>query len=259
MNMKYISRKTGKFLKKHMPEILTIASTVGVGVSIYLTRKATKAEEILQNGGNLEVMEPIEKVKAYASIYWPVAIVSSASIGCMWCAHILDKRMQTQLLSAYMALGQAYERYKETVRRNVDLETYCKIQEEYQDEMRRDDGKIYITPDDQLLFYLPFYNKYFNRTMKEIIDAEYQVNREFALAGYVSFNTLLDALGLYPIVGGEDIGWSQDAGMAFYGYGWIDFEHRLQTTDDGLECYYIEMPFLPTEDYLNYGIGHVIS
>ena len=257
MNTKYFAKKTGRFLKKHLPEILTIASTIGVGASIYLTRKATKAEQILQNGGNLEAMEPIEKVKAYASIYWPVAIVSSASIGCMWCAHILDKRTQSQLLSAYMALGQAYERYKEVVRNNVDHETYCKIQEEYLEEMQSSDEKR--DTDEQLLFYLPYYNKYFNRTMKEVIDAEYQVNREFALAGYASFNTFLDALGIYPIVGGDDIGWSQDAGVAFYGYGWIEFEHRLQKTDDGLECYYIDMPFLPTEDYQDYGIGQIIS
>lgn len=256
MNTKCMAKKTGKFLKKHLPEILTAASTVGVGASIYLTRKATKAEQILQNEGNLEAMEPIEKVKAYASIYWPVAIVSTASIGCMWCAHILDKRMQTQLLSAYMALGQAYERYKEVVRRNVDEETYCKIQQEYEEEMRapNKDGL-----EEELLFYLPFYNRYFNATMKEVIDAEYQVNREFALSGCASFNTFLDALGIYPIVGGDDIGWSQDAGVAFYGYGWIDFEHKLQKTDDGLECWYIDMPFLPTDDYLDYGIGKIIS
>lgn len=258
MNTKYMMKKSGRFLKKYLPEILTIASTIGVGASIYLTRKATKAEQILQNEGNLEAMEPIEKVKAYASIYWPVAIVSSASIGCMWCAHILDKRTQSQLLSAYMALGQAYERYKEVVRNNVDQETYCKIQEEYEAEMKAD-RELPRDTDEQLLFYLPFYNKYFNRTMREVIDAEYQVNREFALAGYASFNTFLDALGIYPIVGGDDIGWSQDAGVAFYGYGWIEFEHRLQKTDDGLECYYIDMPFLPTEDYQDYGIGQIIS
>lgn len=256
MNTKHIMKKTGRFLKKHLPEILTAASTVGVGASIYLTRKATKAEQILQNEGNLEAMEPIEKVKAYASIYWPVAIVSTASIGCMWCAHILDKRMQTQLLSAYMALGQAYEHYKEVVRRNVDEETFCKIRHEYEEEMKEPKKEGL---EEELLFYLPFYNRYFNATMKEVIDAEYQVNREFALSGYASFNTFLDALGIYPIVGGDDIGWSQDAGVAFYGYGWIEFEHRLQTTDDGLECYYIDMPFLPTEDYLNYGIGQIIS
>ena len=144
MNTKHLAKKTGRFLKKHLPEILTVASTVGVGASIYLTRKATKAEQILQNEGNFEAMEPIEKVKAYASIYWPVAIVSSASIGCMWCAHILDKRAQTQLLSAYMALGQAFERYKETVRQNVDQETYCKIKEEYLEEMQHPETSQYL-------------------------------------------------------------------------------------------------------------------
>lgn len=258
MNTKHFIKKSGRFLKDHLPEILTITSTIGIGASIYLTRKATKAEQILQNGGNLEAMEPIEKVKVYASIYWPLAVVSTASIGCMWCAHILDKRQQTQLLSAYMALGQAYERYKEIVRKNVDHETYCKIQEEYEEELRAEQEFPRDT-DDKLLFYLPFYNQYFNATMKEVIDAEYQVNREFALAGYVDFNMFLDALGIEPIVGGDDIGWSQDAGVAFYGYGWIEFEHRLQTTDDGLECYYIEMPFLPTEDYQDYGIAKIIT
>ena len=258
MTKKYLMKKTGRFLKSHLPEILTAASTVGIGASIYLTRKATKAEQILQNEANLEAMEPIEKLKAYASIYWPVAIVSTASIGCMWCAHILDKRQQTQLLSAYMALGQAYEHYKEVVKKNVTDEQYLMIEEEYRHDVEAL-SESNDQPDEQLLFYIPFYNGYINRTMAEVIDAEYQVNREFALAGCASFNTFLDALGVDPIPSGEDIGWSQDAGAIFYGYGWIEFQHRLTKLDDGMEYYYIDMVFLPTSDYLSYGLGQIVQ
>ena len=33
MNTKYLAKKSGRFLKKHLPEILTITSTIGVGAS----------------------------------------------------------------------------------------------------------------------------------------------------------------------------------------------------------------------------------
>lgn len=247
--------KCMKFTKNHLPEILTIAGTVGVGSTIYLTRKCTKAEEILQNEGKMTGMEPIEAIETYTRLYWPVLISGIGTVGCLWGARILDECKQANLLSAYMALGQAFEKYRRTVKMNVDDDTFCKIEEEYIEEMRHP-----IEPStDQILFFEPHYGKFFNSTMVDVLKAEYEVNREMALGGASSLSTFLDALGLYPIVGSDQIGWSQDAGLVFYGYGWIEFIHEKGVTDDGLEYYYIKMPFEPTPDYLDYGIGQIIS
>lgn len=251
----HATNKLCKFVRNHLPEILTIAGTAGVCSTIYFTRKCTKAEEILQNEGKMTGMEPIEAIETYTRLYWPVIISGIGTVGCFWGAHILDERRQANLLSAYMALGQAFEKYREAVKINVDSETYCKIEDKYKAEM----ASGVIVTDDKLLFFEPHYGKFFNASMQEVLTAEYEVNREMALSGASSFATFLDSLGLYPVVGSDQIGWSLDAGMAFYGYGWVEFIHEKGHTDDGLEYYYIKMPFEPTADYLDYGIGQMIT
>lgn len=257
MKTDLLVRKSTKFIKDHLPEILTIGATIGVCSTVYLTRKSTKAEQILQNEGKLTGLEPIEIIETYARLYWPVAIAGGASIACLWGAHIIDKRREANLLTAYMAIGQAFEKYRATVKANIDEQTFCKIEEEYKAEMAcREYPK---DEDDELLFFEPHYGKFFNAKMEDVVSAEYAVNREMCLAGAASLATFMDELGLYPAAGSDCIGWSLDAGVVFYGYGWIEFIHEKMCTDDGLEYYYIKMPFEPTADFLDYGIGRVIT
>lgn len=250
-----ICDKALTFAKDHMPEILSVGATIGIGATAYFTHKATKAEVLLQNEGKMTDLEPTETIETYARLYWPAVIAGIGSISCLWGAHIIDKRREANLLTAYMALGHAFEKYRETVKMNVDNETYCKIEDEYKAEVMSGT----MVTDDLLLFFEPHYGKFFNASMQDVLKAEYEVNREMALSGASSFATFLDSLGVYPIVGSDQIGWSLDAGMAFYGYGWIEFIHEKGRTDDGLEYYYIKMPFEPTPDYLDYGIGQMIT
>lgn len=255
MKTDLLIRKSTKFVKDHLPKILTIGATVGVCSTVYLTRKATKAEQILQNEGKMTGLEPIETIETYARLYWPVIIAGGASIACLWGAHIIDRRREANLLTAYMAIGQAFERYRETVKMNVDEATYQKIEDSY----LMSKSFYPIEDENELLFFEPHYGKFFNARMEDVVRAEMAVNREMALAGAASLATFMDELGLYPIVGSDMVGWSLDAGLAFYGYGWIEFIHDKMCTDDGLEYYYIKMPFEPTSDFLDYGIGRMIT
>lgn len=75
------------------------------------------------------------------------------------------------------------------------------------------------------------------------MQAEYHLNRNFILRGYVSVNDFLDFLKLEHTASGDKDGWEEFAGEAFYGYRWVDFEHRHYTTDDGLSVCAIETPF----------------
>lgn len=75
------------------------------------------------------------------------------------------------------------------------------------------------------------------------MQAEYHLNRNFILRGYVSVNDFLDFLKLEHTASGDEDGWEEFAGEAFYGYRWVDFEHRHYTTDDGLSVCAIETPF----------------
>lgn len=86
----------------------------------------------------------------------------------------------------------------------------------------------------------------FERTMTQVIQAEYHFNRNFALRGEACLNEFYDFLGLPHIDGGDAIGWDIAFGDEFYGYQWIDFEHESFTLEDGMECTLINYPFPPT-------------
>lgn len=92
-------------------------------------------------------------------------------------------------------------------------------------------------------FYFEPYGKFFESTMENVMQAEYHLNRNFILQGYVSVNDFLDFLKLEHTASGDKDGWEEFAGEAFYGYRWVDFKHRHYTTDDGLSVCAIETPF----------------
>lgn len=100
------------------------------------------------------------------------------------------------------------------------------------------------------LFYIFGHDSFFERSMAEVIDAEYQINRLYVLNGYVSLNDLLVELGLPTTDEASELGWSADVAADIYDKCWLDFDHELITTDDGLECFVIRSRIKPQADYL---------
>ena len=101
-------------------------------------------------------------------------------------------------------------------------------------------------PDDKVVFYEELSGESIVCYEREIMDAEYHLNRNFALRGYAALNEFYEFLGLPKTDYGDAVGWSMS-----YGYSWIDFEHRLINRDDGgTPIYSIDMIFPPDDDYL---------
>ena len=83
---------------------------------------------------------------------------------------------------------------------------------------------------------------------REVMAAEYHLNRNFIIAGGVTLNMLYDFLGLPQTKEGEELGWS-----LCDGYCWIDFEHTLLSKDDGgMPVYSIDAVFSPHDEYDDY-------
>ena len=62
-----------------------------------------------------------------------------------------------------------------------------------------------------------------------------------------ALNEFYEFLGLEKTDYGELLGWAPlDEGMY-----WIEFNHRKLIMEDGLQCYILEMPFDPREEYLD--------
>ena len=106
--------------------------------------------------------------------------------------------------------------------------------------------------EEKLLCYEPISKRYFHATEAVLLEAFYNLNRDFALNGYASMNDLYNYLGLDYIPEGDLKGWCADYLASEWEYFWIDFSYLKQKTDDGLEVYYVEAYQEPINDYLNY-------
>ena len=249
MTMK-LADKTKLYLSRNSSTILTVISALGVVTTVVMAVKATPKAMILLDNAKKEKNEEltvIEKVQVAAPVYIPTVIMGAASIACMFGANALNKNKQASLASAYALLDNYHKQYRKTL---IDLHGE-EIDVEVRNEMARHNCSFHQigldVPDNKVIFYDEISGESFVRYEREVMDAEYHLNRNFALRGYASYNEFRMFMDLPPTDYGDEIGWSIDGG-----YSWIDFEHRLITKDDGGDdIYSIDMIFPPDADYLD--------
>ena len=250
-------------LKRSSPLLLTILGAAGVVGTAYLAVRGYKHAESIRlvelhkrNDEGMENATPGEMVeiklltreeefKLTWKCYIPAASVGLATILCIFGANGLNRHQQASIASAYALLDQAYKEYrkkaKELYGEQADISIRQKMMDDPKDLEEPSDGRI--------LFYDEASGRYFERTMLEVLDAEYQLNRAFITEGQVKLNDFYDLLALPKTKLGATVGWSIDSAVAFFGYQWIDFEHDLVKMEDGLECYILHMEFAPSPDF----------
>lgn len=151
------------------------------------------------------------------------------------------------------SVWDADEKYKDKLKELYGEEAHQKIVDAIAEEKAKD---VYITstglvrnssldfdehdPNDERLFYDAYSNRYFESSINRVIQAEYHLNRDFVISGYLPANHFYQLLGLEPLEGGDTVGWSIDTGIY-----WIDFNHSKVTLDDGLEVLVIDMDWVP--------------
>ena len=240
-----------EWLKKKAPLILSCLGAGGVVYTAVLAAKATpKAimtidyaeREKFSKGG---IITWKERILPAAEAYLPAAAVGAGTIACILGANALNQKQQASLISAYAALDQAFREYRGKVLSLAGVETdhavMNSIREEHKDQKENNPPWEVVQT-----FYLEGYPRFFDLTMEQVARAEYCLNRNFVLRGYVTFNEFLHFLGLDDLgEKGEHIGWEAYIGEAFYGYQWIDFDHIHRVSDEGFRVCGIEMPFPP--------------
>lgn len=244
-------------LKRASPTILTILGAAGVVGTAVLAVKATpKAMQLIEEADyekrrdQDDVLTPMETVKVAWKPYIPAASVGLATIVCILGANGLNRKQQAAITSAYILLDNTYREYQKKVRELYGPEADSAVRREVA--KKTPPNSEDMPSGDELLFFDFFSGRYLNRPIEQVIDAEYQLNRKFIHKDYVTLNEWYELLGMEPVDFGDMLGWSVSAGEAFYNYQWIDFEHELQTMDDGLECYIIHMTNPPTADFMDY-------
>lgn len=240
-------------LKRASPTILSCLGVVGVVATAVMAVKATP--RALKICGDLQLdhfekgeEEPtnLDYVKAAWKPYIPSVAIGLGTIVCILGANGLNRKQQAAITSAYIFLNNAYREYKDKVKEVYGEDADCEVRKKVAKENYTGDTEV---SDGKLLFYDELSCRYFERTMAEVLDAEYHTNREFILEGDVKLNKFYELLGLPLTELGEVVGWNSDSAAAFFGYQWIEFEHDLVTMDDGLECYILHLPFMPSPEF----------
>lgn len=254
--------------RKAIPILLSCLAVIGTAATAVIAVRATpKAQENKKKAENYKakevehgleehsssivstndaVLTPMEVIKAEAPAYLPAAAVGIATVLCILGAGALNLRQQASLASAYALAERTYHRYKDKVKTIIGPEANHAVEEAMQQEENdiSDDRPPW---DEVQTFYIECgeWSTFFERTMEQVKDAEYSINRNLNLKGYVTFNELLEFLNIPSIKNGDRVGWDHYDGEVFYGYLWIDFVHRWFSTDDGLMVCAIDMPFTP--------------
>lgn len=244
-----VCHKSLLYLKRSSPTILSCVAVIGAVTASVMAVKATpKAMKILEaaekdKGEELTKREVVIKA---APVYIPSIGIGLASVMCIFGANVLNKRQQAALAGAYALMENSYKEYRNKVKELFGKDCGSAVAKD-----RYESGDIDLSfGDGKELFYEEISGEFFERTRDEIVSAEYHFNRNFILRGYATLNEFYEFLGLPKTEAGDMLGWSLDAGSAFYGYSWVDFEHTPATMEDGLTAIIISMPFPPTADYL---------
>ena len=233
-----------KFLRKHGGTLLAIGASIGVGLTMWETGKATVKATTFVTMNKDEPMTKKEIVKDCWKFYVPAAVVSAGTVVCILGSNALNKKQLASMTAAYMALGKTYQEYRRQVAERIGAE-----KAKGEDAQRDKDGDVIR------LFYEPASKRYFHATMSRVIEASYYFNRELATNGCISVNEwcnylCADELTVTPE--GDQMGWCLDQLIYDWDAYWMDFEYDKQITDDGLECYYLAPALDPVKNYLNY-------
>lgn len=261
-----LTKTCTKFLRRHGGTILAVAASIGVvATAVETGRATTKAKHILEvdkeltkfNEDEFGVVEGPPTKREIVLMCWkayvPAAILGGGTIACILGSNALNKKQIASLTAAYMALGKTYQEYRRQVVQEVGPEKEADIRNMASKDVQDIAQNRY--DDSVRLFYEPATKRYFHATMADVIQASYYFNRCLAIDGYISVNewcTYICSDELPVLPDGDEKGWCMDQLVEDYDMLWMDFEYDVQTTDDGLKCYYLAPYLDPVADYLNY-------
>lgn len=249
MNTARLIAKSKSWLRRESPTILTIIGAVGVVATAVTAVKATPKALALIEEEQDAALTPIETVKVAWKPYIPSVIIGTATIACIFGANVLNQRQQAALTSAYIFLERSYKEYKDKVKAVLGEDAAKQVDEAIVKDRFTEEEMMPNPGGDKCLFYLDYYGKFFERSMLEVRDAEYQLNRKLSKDGEVNLNYFMALLDLPEVEFGNILGWSQEDAFDNYNYTWIEFEHVMLQVNDDLECYEIKFLLPPSEGY----------
>lgn len=238
--------------KRAVPTILTVIAAAGcVGSVISAIHDTPKAQQLIDQAEKErgDPLDNIEKIKVGLPAYIPTIAITIGTITSIFGANICNKRQQAALVSAYSMLDASFKRYRRTAVECYGDNADSVISENVAFNEFQKNRFPQSTRPDTYIFYDEYSNRFFERTMVEVLNAAYHLNRNFCLKGEVDLNEWYLFLGLDTTKFGSTVGWS-DAMYDFYGYAFIDFVYEEVTEVDG-SFIAIRMPFPPVPEFMD--------
>lgn len=228
MNLSY-------FIVKHKPTLLTGLGLVGLGVTAIISfLSGMKAEKILSENPEASTVNKIKRIAIPCIL--PVLGACIGTGTAIAKADTLHLRRENALNIVSVRDNEKYRTLLSAVASAAGT-TAAELVADKSSE-QAEDGKS--------MFYEPWSGTWFASTLQDILDAEYNLNRNFTLRGYISMKEVYAFFGIPNVDDkeGDYIGWSYDNGIDD-GYSWVDFVNKKKIDTDGDEYYIIEYPFAP--------------
>lgn len=243
--MNKLIKQTKVFVRKNSTTILTTLGCAGVvGVGVTSAKGGMKYER--ENRRRLN-QSPDEKIMLAIDSFAPAVFLGVATIGCIIGSNVVGKHQRDVISSAYMILDSSYKKYRD------------RVKELYGDDIDRSIRKYigndeytdcrYKSQDGTELFYDAISERYFESTRANVIQAQYDLNKDLAKTEMVCLNDYYKYLGIPEIEEDKYYGWSTFSHPVEVGHNWIDFRFHEMEMEDGLTCTLIECSQDPHLDF----------
>lgn len=249
-----------RFWHKHGSTILTVLASAGVVGTAVLAVKATpKAIQIIEDDKSSEESSTkLELSLRIAKCYIPTFLVGTGTIACVVGANVLNQRQQATLMSAYALVDKSFSQYKGKLIELYGEDTHKNVVDAIAVEEAKEINvysqgfvsNLSLIPSThqqtKQLFYDEYSHRYFESSLEQVMSAEYHINRNYILRGYVTLDEFYDFLGIEHNEVDENLGW----GISDLEIYWLDFDHRTAYLEDGTEYISIGMMFHPNLEWL---------
>ena len=249
--------------RDRLPELLTVANCVGVGVTAWLTHRGTrKADLLLSKEYQRRLSEGDEtpiSLKEEAKLTWRCYIlpvtVGAVTIG----SAVASNRVSAKRLSEAVAIGALYADRVQALEGKIEEKLGKEELDKVKEEVKKD--QLMDNRERKMLCYEPESKQWFRATQQDLLMAEIVANKMFQNNGKITLNQWLQLLpNCKPVDWGERWGWwvtdpdgTADFNWSFYrGEPWIDIQPILEEDKfNGRQYLRIGYGMHPMEQYDN--------
>lgn len=213
-------------IRKHSPEILLAAGSIGFVGTIVLTAKTsnklkeTTDDTIQYICNEMDNAKPVKKVvyacKKLAPVYLPIIGMGGASLGCFYAAHGINTKRIAEMSSAYSLLATTFDKYKDHVSERFqatakDILGDVVEEEEPETQVELADKSIFWEGTGDTRVYDRVTGRKFMSTPAAIREAEANIAKSLLNCEWTCINDFYDRLGLTAYTrAGDALGWAAD-------------------------------------------------